>query len=471
MARIPENAKFLMHFDENIEDVTGQRTATVATGSVSYDEGVIGQGLKFNGSTCLTIPLTDDLKLGSNDFTIAFWVKWTSNRTDGNSVIIGQCHYYNSTYQNSGIRFNRADNGNKTIGVVLFTSASTRKDISSTTVTNLNEWYHIAIVRHGSTISLYVNGVLDTSIEYEGSLYCGGTAPWTIGGRNNTSATTYRDMANAIVDELIFVNGTALWTEDFEPPIREFGAVDRTFQPGIVGKTNVVEGAVIPVLQRAPENAKLLMHCDENILDATGQRTLAVATGSVSYAEGVMGQGVKFNGSSVITTPMTDDLKLGSNDFTIAFWVKWTANRSDGKSALIGQCYKYNSSNGAVGFRINRLDVGATKLVGFVVYDSGTTNKSFNGSTDTKLNEWYHVAVVRHGNTISMFLNGKLEKSQTFTGSVVCGGSTPLTIGGRSYTENSGYKDMSNAIIDELIYVVGNALWTEDFEPPERPWR
>lgn len=58
------------------------------------------------------------------------------------------------------------------------------------------------------------------------------------------------------------------------------GKKDRIFQPGIIGKTNVVEGAVIPIGAKLPDSATLLMHLDESLEDKLGLNTPTLSSGS-----------------------------------------------------------------------------------------------------------------------------------------------------------------------------------------------
>ncbi len=91
--------------------------------------------------------------------------------------------------------------------------------IQSSTTLSQNTWYHLAVVRNGTTISLYVNGVSEgsvsisalTSLNGVGSLfYVGSTG-------DNLSAGAI----NGNIDDLRITKGVARYTVNFTPPAAE----------------------------------------------------------------------------------------------------------------------------------------------------------------------------------------------------------------------------------------------------------
>ena len=81
-------------------------------------------------------------------------------------------------------------------------------------------WEHIAIVRSGSTISLYKNGLLVISITSTAALYYSGQTA-TIGGQ-----TTGRNFTGYL-ENFQILKGVAKYTANFTPPNRTQG---RTYQ-------------------------------------------------------------------------------------------------------------------------------------------------------------------------------------------------------------------------------------------------
>ena len=84
---------------------------------------------------------------------------------------------------------------------------------SSTTVTN-NTWYHLAVVRDGSTFRLFVNGAQEDTYTNTGAVTSSAsTAAW-VGSAAGASDST----GNGYIDDLRFTKGIARYTSNFIPP-------------------------------------------------------------------------------------------------------------------------------------------------------------------------------------------------------------------------------------------------------------
>jgi len=214
---LPENTKLLMHFEDNLNDEMGLNVIKMSTGDAVYDEGKFEKAIKLNGSSFVEIPRITENVLGSNDFTIAGWFKMY--QINGNHCFFSNS--YSNYYAGLQVWYSL---GNKAISFCVNTgsgsSTYTRKNITATLA--VDTWYHIALVRKGTTITLYLNGTSIGSVTFSGSLYHYSTAPWRIGSSNTTS-TSPREGLWGVVDEFIIVNGTALWTENFTPPENSYG--------------------------------------------------------------------------------------------------------------------------------------------------------------------------------------------------------------------------------------------------------
>lgn len=244
--KIPDSATLLMHFDENIEDKTRKNTPSMY-GTEAYGEGRFKNAIKLNGSNCVKIPYGDNIVLGSGDFTIAGWFYWDGKSTGGEYPrLFSHTYMYSSTYPNSGfwIQINAST---RIIGVRLFTSYSAKISID-TVAAPVNEWFHFALIRNGETIYVYLNGVcVGTGSVGTGSIYQNPATSFKIAAGTNEAAANDNPVNYlcGYVDEFIIAK-EALWTANFDPYEVPWGTPDRIFQPGIVGKTNVVEGTVIP---------------------------------------------------------------------------------------------------------------------------------------------------------------------------------------------------------------------------------
>jgi len=173
----------------------------------------------FNGTNqYLTAPNSANLTLGSNNFTIEAWVNFTNVTLNNNIVNInGNSSSYAAIClytQNSQIAFLASQNGGYPwtlqIGPV------------GPTIVN-NTWYHVAVTRSGTSIYVFVNGVLVSGAPYSltGSLYTG-----TINNIGyQQSAGTFM---GGYISNVRIVVGTALYTSNFTPPTSHLTAISGT---------------------------------------------------------------------------------------------------------------------------------------------------------------------------------------------------------------------------------------------------
>jgi hypothetical protein len=102
------------------------------------------------------------------------------------------------------------------------------------------------------------------------------------------------------------------------------------------------------------------------------------------------------------------DIDFGSNDFTVEFW---TMKRALTSTVYNSQCVnKWNSGNvpGSNEWAIATSSDGFNNIPSFNI-ESGTTIYKADATTSLPINKWYHIAGVREGNNLKIYVNGILE--------------------------------------------------------------
>jgi hypothetical protein len=151
----------------------------------------------------------------------------------------------------------------------------------------------------------------------------------------------------------------------------------------------------------------------------------------------------------------SDDWYFGTGDFTIDFQVRFNALPVD-------ECYfylQYVNNNNNFGFEC-WLDTGAKYYFG-ARFRVGGINYDVDSSASATLatNTWYHLALVRSGDSWYFFINGvQLGTTRTQTAAVPDLAGT-VSIGGYSWWD--AY--YLNGWLDELRVSKGIARWTADF--------
>jgi hypothetical protein len=157
------------------------------------------------------------------------------------------------------------------------------------------------------------------------------------------------------------------------------------------------------------------------------------------------GSSASFNGtSSRLTEPTNSVLGPFTGNFTIDFWVYFS---SVGASATM-----VSASGG-----------------GFTIQLSSRDWSVWNGSNHTAASgpstgQWYHVALVRNGVTVTLYVNGSSVTSYSDSSTSVYTISTGL-IGA-----HSGPSNFVSGFMDEFHVLNSTAQWTAAFTPPTAPW-
>ncbi|HCM30393.1 MAG TPA: hypothetical protein DIC32_00840 [Acinetobacter radioresistens] len=208
------NVKALLHFDgangsTSINDDTGRIwTSSVATIDTStYAFG--GASVYFNGtSSYITTAYSTDFELETSDFTIELYLNPTS---DIQGTIL--------TNRDSGIRgwLLRREVGGALGFYYIGSSGSSL--VTASSAIPLNTWTHIAVTRLGTTLRIFINGVLVSSLS---NLVQSLPSLKALSiGSTRGDGSFYRYFKGNM-DELRITKGVARYTQDFTPQAHPF---------------------------------------------------------------------------------------------------------------------------------------------------------------------------------------------------------------------------------------------------------
>jgi hypothetical protein len=386
----------------------------------------------FDGSgDYLTAPNSTAFSLPA-DFTIDCWWYPTDLSASSNVWCLGD-----SRSANNGLLLYWSSGSGK---LLVYRNSATI--ITSSINTPVNTWYHLAVVRSGSTIALYINGVsagtvTDTtsfaSVAANGFAICAEYAGSYIAGKS------------ACISNLRVLKGTALYTSAFTPPSAPLTAVPGTSlltcqsSTFIDNSTNnftiTANGNVQPVQSPTPFPP---------IVDTT--------TINASYQPVLDGGSYYGDGSGDYLVNNSDNLQVGaSTNFTLEFWVYRTSSFTSDQ----GRCVFAIGSEAT-----NRMQFTLNGSAARIEVYGGTLD--FNGGT-IPLNAWTHVAFVRTGgSTISIYINGVFATSASWSGVI---GNT----GGFIFGANRSVSNYIDCPVSGLRLLNGTALYTSNFAPPVAP--
>jgi hypothetical protein len=166
----------------------------------------------FSGNAYLSTPDSADWAFGSGDFTIDFWIQFSSLPPLGQSMyLVGQRQDDNNRW--SLFLVNIGGTYTWAFAIVNSGSATYPGNSPSNPAAQTGVWYHVAVVRSGSSWYVFQGGTQvgttktdSTSIgDYAGSLVVG-------------TYTSGSGQFPGWIDELRISKGIARWTSNFTPP-------------------------------------------------------------------------------------------------------------------------------------------------------------------------------------------------------------------------------------------------------------
>ncbi len=412
---------------------------TIANGTWTQS-GKLGKALSFNGSsTIVTIPSLGSYNYASN-VTVSLWVNASS--LSGNRTIFSQNSV--SGYYDFGIYYYAAIGKICAYGENPSTGAD-RACASATAATGT--WYHVVGVWNGSSITLYINGVLQSSTAFTG---------FSTGGAANNGALYVGKLIQNSVN-YYYWSGSV---DDFKL-YNEALTADQITQL-YNQSASIVMGSVSTDASGKPDNSAARSYCvpgdtsacsspigvwnfDENTgvtsHDTSGNGNDASFAGSSIYYKwmpGKFGSAMYMNGTAgvnaylSVTNATLYDFGT-STPFTLQSWVKLQHNGTD---------QNIIASQNNVGGTFEMYMVGSSDILRADIGGSGgSTFCTMDGTTTLADNTWHFVSVVFNRaascttSNILLYIDGKLETT-TLTSSNV-NTNTSINVGGVKFGANS----------------------------------
>lgn len=162
--------------------------------------------------------------------------------------------------------------------------------------------------------------------------------------------------------------------------------------------------------------------------------------------------------TSYITTPDAAEFSLGTSDFTIEFFIYFTAL----PTATDGICGHLSTSSYAnTSFAITRVP-SPNRIQAYCASGSTQIGLVIAGSNSIILNTWHHVAYVRNGNNFRLYFDG--VGGPTVSSSASLNDTTgSFSIGRRG---DDSFFRLKHGYVDEFRMTVGTARYTDNFTPP-----
>ena len=166
--------------------ISNLRVSTTTTYSIPTITSVY-----LNGSSYLTSATSTAMVFGTSNFTIEFWVYWFVSPGGTPQYVVGKAATPNGLVVGGY-------NGN-------WYMSTSNVGYTTNVAFNLNQWYHVAVVRNSGSMTLYVDGISRYITAFATSITETGVNVGTYLGTVNSTP-------NAVVSNIRILNGTALYT-------------------------------------------------------------------------------------------------------------------------------------------------------------------------------------------------------------------------------------------------------------------
>jgi len=186
-------------------NLSGEGGRNAISGSVYFSGYIDGDSADY-----LTIADTDDLDMGTGDFTFECWLRGAET-SGGYAGIFGMYDY-----DNAGILIQISNTG-----VLRLVNPTQIAQTGSTVIIpqdgTMGDWHHIAVTRASGTIKGYVNGIEEISVSYSSAVdFCNGGFA-VIGVTDRTDYPGDLDF-KGYISNLRVCKGHAVYTGEFTPP-------------------------------------------------------------------------------------------------------------------------------------------------------------------------------------------------------------------------------------------------------------
>jgi len=479
-----------------------------------------GTSARFDGSgDYLSLADSSDWAFGTDPFTIDFWM-YPQSVAGGALLCFGDANIDNSILMRIvtgliDLRFGDASHNWAFIG-------------TSTNLVVANVWSHVAVVRNGSSVKLYINGAHFpmNSESYSGAIYDAST-PVFIGAQHSYGSPS--GYFTGYIDELRISKGNARWTADFTPPDAPYGGVcapnptvtptrtatatptltptvtlSPTLSPTLTPTLSpTLTPTESPTLTPTPEPTKTPQPTETPTLEPTATATplpcvgndlftvlllqSEEADGSTQFADTSAGHTephpvtavgdvhhdtsqARFGDSSIAVD--------GNGDYlTIPASIDW----GFGTGPFTVECW-FRGTPPAVNYvtvvgRTSGTGGGWADINWVIALQSNSkvmAQVSNNGGASGSVtlystanvgdNQWHHLALTRNGNRFDLFVDGVMEANATSTLTVLHN-QRPVRVGW-------GYapSEYLTGSVEEVRISKGIARWTANFTPPSQPY-
>lgn len=216
------NVTALLHFDgadasTTFFDERGHTFTAFGNAQIDTTQSVSGgaSGLFDGSGDYLSTPDSPDFNLSAGDWTIEAWIRINA-LSSGTMLIVDKDGQAFVSYAQWMLSVTAAGKLQGSIGSGNGTSS--QQTVTGATTISIGAWHHVAFTLSGTTLRLFLDGVLDVSATKTATMIAH-TKALLVGWQLNQQVDNY---FNGHIDELRITKGVARYTANFTVPAEAF---------------------------------------------------------------------------------------------------------------------------------------------------------------------------------------------------------------------------------------------------------
>ena len=372
--------------------------------------GRFGNGVKFDGDgDHIGMGDPDDGSLDADgEFTIEAWIRTGTTETD--MIISKKGDTAGGYYLATTVRGQLKSHFQGTGGVASFDSVSSIND---------NAWHHVAAVMDANSVTLYIDGILDSGKD-TGPGNCGNSNGFMLG----VSAHGTKYWYDGLLDEVRISDAARTPSE-----------ILSSYRSGISirgGQAHLADNEVMP-----DESCVGLWHFNEGYgtwaWDSSGGGNDGAMTGT-NWSDKAMGGALEFSGDGEHVDCGGDESLDLSGEMTISAWIY---PKGPAVSRTIVSKANYSAGEGYYMILRNTGELSFRQM--------GTTPATIVSQARIPDNEWTHIAITSTATTRKIYINGEPDQTGSMTGTT---DPCPLSfmIGKPSWLEQDYFRGMMDEV-------------------------
>ncbi len=383
------------------------------------DNKIVNHSGFFNGTDgYLTIPDSADFSFGTGNFTIEFFINFSS--------VVGYQDIYIQN-KSGGIQLFLI------LGSIRYNNAYVAGILDTTTSFVTGRWYHVALVRDSGVAEWFVDGVSES----------------TVASTHNWTSTTVSEVSSSAQPFSGYLAGyavhkAAIYTENFITPKTIAEMTNDSNTVLFLDFTDLDQGDTPATITDTSASAHTVTNVSSKV------------SGCSFHWQGA----IEFDGTEdYLTIPDSGDFETGSEDFTVDLWINFFSFNTIGIDTIY---WKGGDSNNGLQIDYNN----STNELRLIPYQSSSAVLTCVESWTPSINSWYHIAAVRNDTLLELFVDGISIGSGAISGAVDTTAGFYSYIGVRAYPTDREF----NGFIAEPRISKGIARYTADFTPPSEPF-